>query len=455
MRTLLRNRYLDGTKWILQGYWMNRNHPSPHFTRQQFQYCRTMVVAAPTEQVTKPKREKVEKKPTKRSSKKTPKHIAVPDNTLDAQTQDVDEPPLSPWLRQLWRGDSSSSSNLNLESSNKESTVASMIATSEVYALASPEVKERKNLLEGTAIVDFDTFDDSDDPESTNQKPKRTGGSGNNFDGKGYDGLGGASTGDDKDGDDPDALAVNSTNVNSTEQIDRIPSWDKVDADPKDTWPMDPNLYPHIRTSLTDIEFCENQELLSRDTGLAICTLGTSAGGSCRLRSNSATVVRSGSFCYLIDAGEGVQRQFMLSRLRYNDISKIFITHMHADHVFGLASILLCIQIARTNESTPRAIEIYGPVGLYNYVAMILALTCTEVRKIKIFIYELHGGTQRSMRFSGNRKAFPEFQHKVRCRRCLACKYRTTHHYYSNHVLFCNRVWLVSQFRKMPMGHGH
>jgi Metallo-beta-lactamase superfamily len=330
-------------------------------------------------------------------------------DSTQAQTPDQEEPSLSPWLRQLWKGESSSnSSTINVDSSASSAAVSSMIAASEPYALATAELRERKNLLKENVIIDFDNFDNDDEP--TQQKPKRTGGNGNNFDGKGYDGLGGGSSGDDEDDNDPELSSVDS----STGTIDRISSWDKINSDPKDTWPIDPNLYPHIRTSLTDIEFSNEQELLGRDTGLSICTLGTSAGGSCRLRSNSATVVRSGSFCYLVDAGEGVHRQFMLSRLRYNDISKIFITHMHADHVFGLASLLLSMQVARIKDAMPQSIEIYGPVGLYNFVAMTLALTCTEVRKIKIFIYELHGGTQRSMRFSGNRKAFPEFQHKVR-----------------------------------------
>ena len=289
--------------------------------------------------------------------------------------------------------------------------MASMIATSEPYALATPEFRERKNLLNDPELIDFDNFVDDDDISSVSQKPKRTGGSGNNFDGKGYDGLGGGSAGDDDDDNDNDDTPVEDDSI---DHIDRFSARDKNGSNPRDSWPIDPNLYPHIRASLADVDYLEEQELLSRDTGLSMCTLGTSAGGSCRLRSNAATVVRSAGFCYLVDAGEGVHRQFLISRLRYNDIIKIFITHMHADHVFGLASILLSIQMARITESTPRSMEIYGPVGLYNYISMTLALTCTEVRKIKIYVYELHGGTQRSMRFSGNRKAYPEFQHKVR-----------------------------------------
>jgi Metallo-beta-lactamase superfamily len=446
MRSLLRNRYFDGTKWILQCYYLKGNHHcvlSPNHC-QRFQYAlRTMVVASPNEQQNKPKREKAfkkEKKQSKRSSRETPDHYVNwrTGNIEVAQVQP--EPPsvseersLSPWLRQLWRGGSSnSSSSISNSSSSSSSTgssdddgvttntvLSSMIATSEPYALATPKLRERKNLLKEHELIDFDTFVDDDElSNSVSQKPKRTGGSGNNFDGKGYDGLGGGSAGDDDDDDDDTP-----NEDDFLDHIDRFSDREKNGSDPRDSWPIDPNLYPHIRASLTDVEYADDKELVSRDTGLSMCTLGTSAGGSCRLRSNSATLVRSGGTCYLVDAGEGVHRQFMISRLRYNDIMKIFITHMHADHIFGLASILLSIQMARLNDPTPRSIEIYGPVGLYNYIAMTLSLTCTEVRKMKIYVYELHGGTQRSMRFSGNRKAYPEFQHKVSCCHILLTRY--------------------------------
>jgi Metallo-beta-lactamase superfamily len=386
----------------------------------------------------------------KRSNKETPESFTnwrtgaievaavTPNPTTVTRVPDEQQQSLSPWLQQLWKGGTARSGSgihsiydgVEGSSTTQSATTKianALIATSQPYALASPEILQNEESSTSSPSDDLAKFVDEEDfVHMEKLTRKRSGGSGNDFDGKGYSGD--HKNGDDNDhedmedkggGDmnvemdeteDVDATTPNSGKIN----VDRVAAMDRTLIDPKDTWPIDPNLYPHLRTSLTDINVYDVPELLSRDTGLSICVLGTSAGGSCRLRSNTATVVRSGAYCYLIDAGEGVQRQFMLSRLRYNDIRKIFITHMHADHVFGISGLLLSLQMARLNETTPRPIEIYGPVGLYNYIAMSLALTCTELRKLKVFIYELHGGTQRSMRFSGNRKTFPEFQHKVR-----------------------------------------
>jgi hypothetical protein len=182
--------------------------------------------------------------------------------------------------------------------------------------------------------------------------------------------------------------------------------------DPKRGWPIDPCLYPHVRACLSDIEF-EDPEIAARDTGLSVCTLGTGAGNATRTRSNTCTVVRNGSYSYLIDAGEGLQRQFLSSRLSYRDVRKIFITHMHGDHVFGLPGFLLNVQVSSLNANKVHTVEIYGPVGLYNFIATALSLTNTELRKLTVEVYELQGGTQRSMRSAANRKTFPEFHHKV------------------------------------------
>jgi hypothetical protein len=95
--------------------------------------------------------------------------------------------------------------------------------------------------------------------------------------------------------------------------------------DPKRTWPIDSALYPHVRACLSDIEF-DDADLGSRDTGLSVCTLGTGAGNATRARCNTCTVVKNGSTSYLIDAGEGLQRQFLASRISFRDVRQIFIS---------------------------------------------------------------------------------------------------------------------------------
>jgi len=94
-------------------------------------------------------------------------------------------------------------------------------------------------------------------------------------------------------------------------------------ADPKEDWPLHRDLQNHIRACLPDIQF-ESRELGTRDTGLSVCLLGTGAGVGSRLRSNAATVVRHDGNAYLVDAGEGVSKQFYRSRVGTAAVRKIF-----------------------------------------------------------------------------------------------------------------------------------
>lgn len=100
--------------------------------------------------------------------------------------------------------------------------------------------------------------------------------------------------------------------------------------------------------------------------------------------------LRLGPTQLLFDAGEGTQRQFMRSFLNPSRVQGIFITHMHGDHIFGLPGMLLSfLSFIHTAQdahaaavadavlsSPPRThtLRVFGPEGLYNYVAMTLRL---------------------------------------------------------------------------------
>lgn len=66
----------------------------------------------------------------------------------------------------------------------------------------------------------------------------------------------------------------------------------------------------------------------------------------------------------MFDCGEGTQHQFLRSDLRVSQIRRIFITHMHGDHTFGLMGLLASIGLA----GNPQQIDIYGPPDLDPYL---------------------------------------------------------------------------------------
>lgn len=68
--------------------------------------------------------------------------------------------------------------------------------------------------------------------------------------------------------------------------------------------------------------------------------LGTSASAPSIQRGLSAHVVMHREHRFLIDCGEGTQRQILQSGLGFKRLDKILITHGHLDHILGLAGLL-------------------------------------------------------------------------------------------------------------------
>ena len=71
-----------------------------------------------------------------------------------------------------------------------------------------------------------------------------------------------------------------------------------------------------------------------------IIFLGTSASAPSAKRGLSAQVIKHDEFRFLIDCGEGTQRQILQSGIGFKNLSHILITHGHLDHILGLAGLL-------------------------------------------------------------------------------------------------------------------
>lgn len=68
--------------------------------------------------------------------------------------------------------------------------------------------------------------------------------------------------------------------------------------------------------------------------------LGTSASAPSVQRNVTATMVLYREYRFLIDCGEGTQRQLLKSGLGFRKLEHILITHGHLDHILGLAGIV-------------------------------------------------------------------------------------------------------------------
>jgi ribonuclease Z len=105
--------------------------------------------------------------------------------------------------------------------------------------------------------------------------------------------------------------------------------------------------------------------------------LGTSSGVPTRARNVSAVALRlpQRAELWLFDCGEGTQHQFLRSDLRVSQLRRIFVTHMHGDHVFGLPGLLASLGLA----GSCGGIDLYGPDPLRDYLEGVMRTSSTRI----------------------------------------------------------------------------
>ncbi len=91
---------------------------------------------------------------------------------------------------------------------------------------------------------------------------------------------------------------------------------------------------------------------------LRLVFLGTAGAVPTVDRGPSGLLIVRGGDRYLVDCGEGTQRQLMRS-VGLARIDKIFLTHLHGDHYLGLPGLLKTLSLQAREEK----LELYGPSG--------------------------------------------------------------------------------------------
>ncbi|TDM15497.1 ribonuclease Z [Macrococcus bovicus] len=108
---------------------------------------------------------------------------------------------------------------------------------------------------------------------------------------------------------------------------------------------------------------------------MEIIFLGTSAGLPTKERNTQATVLSLEPLLnefWLFDAGEAVQHQILQTRIKLGKLRRVFITHMHGDHLFGLPG-LLSSRSFQGGENKP--LTLYGPAGIKAFIETTLKLS--------------------------------------------------------------------------------
>lgn len=119
--------------------------------------------------------------------------------------------------------------------------------------------------------------------------------------------------------------------------------------------------------------------------------LGTGAGSPGKFRNVSSLALRlleERNSIWLFDAGEGTQQQILRTTIKPRKIDKIFITHLHGDHIFGLPGLLSSRSFQGGNDK----LTIYGPKGIRNFVLTSLKVSETKLSYFIEFVELSHGG---------------------------------------------------------------
>ena len=92
---------------------------------------------------------------------------------------------------------------------------------------------------------------------------------------------------------------------------------------------------------------------------LSVVFLGTGGSVPSARRATACVLIRAGGRRILIDAGEGAQRQMILSTGLVH-VDEIYLTHFHADHYLGLPGLLKTYDLLERRQP----LRVVGPAGL-------------------------------------------------------------------------------------------
>ena len=113
--------------------------------------------------------------------------------------------------------------------------------------------------------------------------------------------------------------------------------------------------------------------------------LGTGSSIPTARRNHPAMLLSYKDENILVDCGEGTQRQFRYARLNPCKITKILITHWHADHVLGIPGLLQTLMLNGYNKT----LKVYGPEGTKKMMQLYIGLFAHKGDNFPIEVHEI------------------------------------------------------------------
>lgn len=116
--------------------------------------------------------------------------------------------------------------------------------------------------------------------------------------------------------------------------------------------------------------------------------LGTGSAVPTKRRNHPSVLIQYKDENLLFDCGEGTQRQFRYANLNPCKITRIFISHWHGDHVFGIPGILQTLAL----NNYAGKLQIYGPRGTKQFMDLYKKLFIGKGATYKIEVKECTEG---------------------------------------------------------------
>ena len=113
--------------------------------------------------------------------------------------------------------------------------------------------------------------------------------------------------------------------------------------------------------------------------GLRITLLGTGGGPLVNLRQfGASTLVEAGGKRLLFDCGRGATIRLVEAGIPIGAVGRLFLTHLHSDHVMQIPDLLLAGWVGSTGRRAP--LEVWGPDGTRDMMSGLE----------KAFVFDIH-----------------------------------------------------------------